>query len=184
VAAAAESFPAEDPRPLKTFFQDEGRFGRMGDPARCWAPEGLRPVVKTQRVREYTQVFSAVCPNDGQSFSLILPFADTPAMQLFLEELSQQFKHYRLVLVMDQAAWHRSRELGEFENIRILFQPSHSPELNPVEHLWEHIREKYLRNESWSSMEELEQELERILKRIVESAETIQSLIGFHWAIL
>jgi transposase len=169
---------------VKTFFQDEARFGRMVDPVSCWAPQGIRPVVKAHLVREYTHVFSAVCPNDGQSFSLILPYADTPAMKLFLEEFSHQFQQYRLVIVMDRAAWHRSKGLGEFENIRIIFQPAHSPELNPVEHLWEHIREKYLRNDSWSCMEDLEQELEDILKELITSADTIQSLVGFQWAII
>jgi hypothetical protein len=184
VGATAQSFSAEDSRPLKTFFQDEARFGRMTDPVSCWAPAGLRPLVKTHMIREYTHVFSAACPSDGQTFSLILPFADTPAMQLFLQELSQQFKDCRLVVVMDQAAWHRSKDLGEFENIRILFQPAHSPELNPVEHLWEHIREKHLRNHCWSSLEELEQQLEAILKELATSADTIRSLVGFHWAII
>lgn len=131
MGTTAQSFSAEDPRPLKTFFQDEARFGRMTDPVSCWAPAGFRPLVKTHMVREYTHVFSVACPSDGQTFSLILPLADTPAMRLFLQELSQQFKDYRLVVVMDQAAGHRSQGLGQFENIRILFQPAHSPELNP-----------------------------------------------------
>lgn len=156
----------------------------MADPVGCWAPAGLRPVVKTQMVREYTHIFAVVCPKDGQSFSLILPFADTPAMQLFLQELSQQFPQYRLVLVMDRAAWHRSKSLGAFENIRIVFQPTHAPELNPVEHLWEHIREKHLRNHSWLALEQLEQELERILKEIGQSPDMIQKLVGFPWAIV
>jgi len=184
VGAAAQSFCRQDSRPLKTFFQDEARFGRMTDPVNCWAPGGLRPLVKTHMIREYTHVFSAACPSDGQTFSLILPFADTPAMQLFLEELSQQFKDCRLVVVMDRAAWHRSKELGPFENIRILFQPAHSPELNPVEHLWEHIREKHLRNRSWSSLEDLEQQLEGILKQLAASADTVRNLVGFRWAII
>jgi putative transposase len=156
----------------------------MTDPVSCWAPSGLRPRVNTHMVREYTHVFSAACPSDGQTFSLILPFADTLAMQLFLQELSQQFKDSRLVVVMDRAAWHRSKDLGPFENIRILFQPAHSPELNPVEHLWEHLREKHLRNRCWSSLEDLEEQLEGVLKQLANSTETIRSLVGFHWAII
>jgi hypothetical protein len=50
-------------------------------------------------------------------------------------------------MVMDQAAWHRTSDIDGFENIRIIYQPPYSPELNPVEHLWEYIREKnYMRN--------------------------------------
>lgn len=184
MATAEEKFIKEDRRPVKLLFQDEGRFGRISDPAHCWAPKGIRPVVPAHIVREYTHVFSAVCPNDGESFSLILPYADTDAMNIFLKECSEYFKEYRIIMVMDKAAWHRSKDMGEHENIRILYQPSYSPELNPVEHLWEYIRENYLRNCIWSTLEALEKALETILKTIMESAEIIRSLVGFHWAIV
>jgi hypothetical protein len=75
---------------LKTFFQDEARFGRMTDPVSCWTPPGFRPLVKTHMVREYTHVFSVACPSDGQTFSLILPFADTPFF-LFLTQADISF---------------------------------------------------------------------------------------------
>jgi hypothetical protein len=183
VATAAASFAQEDPRPLKLFFHDEGRFGRISEATRCGAPQGVRPVVKAQIVRDYTHVFSAVCPQDGQSFSLVLPYADTEAMQIFLGEFADYYKDYRVVLILDRAAWHRSPQFAQFENLRILYQPPYSPEVNPVEHLWEHIREKYLRNFAWNSLEELESELVRILQQLTKSTETLQSLTGFHWAI-
>ena len=181
MAATAKDFGEEDARPIKLLFQDEGRFGRISDPAHCWAPKGIRPVVPTHIVREY---FSAVCPYDGQSCSLILPYADTDAMKLFLQECSERFKDYRVVMVMDQAVWHRTSDIDRFENIRIIYQPPYSPELNPVEHLWEYIRENYLRNCIWSTMEALEQTLEDILKTIMECADMIRSIVGFHWAII
>lgn len=78
---------------MKIFFQDEARLGRMADPAHCWAPKGLRPLVPTHIVREYTHVFSAVSPHDGQSFSLILPYANTDAMKIFLKECSEYLKN-------------------------------------------------------------------------------------------
>ena len=54
--------------PAESVFQDEARFGRMSNPARCWAPAGFRPIVPMQRVREYTYIYGAVCPADGESF--------------------------------------------------------------------------------------------------------------------
>jgi len=44
----------EEEELLEVFFQDEARFGRMSNPARCWAPAGFHPIVPMQRVREYT----------------------------------------------------------------------------------------------------------------------------------
>lgn len=184
MAAACQTFSPEDKRPLKVFFQDEGRFGRICKPTACWVPKGFRPTVKSQFIRQYTHVFSAACPNDGQSISLILPHANTEAMKIFLQECSKQLKKYRVVMVMDGASWHKDSMLDEFENIRIIHLPPYSPELNPVEHIWEHIREKYLRNFFWSSMEELEKKLESILREISNAAKKIQSLVGFKWAII
>ena len=184
MAATEKDFCPEDKRPVKLFFQDEARFGRISDSAYCWAPRGLRPVVSSQIVREFTHVFSAVSPNDGRSFSLILPYADTDAMNIFLQELSETFNEYRIILVMDKAAWHRSKDLHSIDNIRYIYQPPYSPELNPVEHLWEHIRENYFKNVHWLSMETLETALVAILKKITDCAEMIQQLVGFHWAII
>lgn len=180
---ASKSFEKEDTRPLKIYFQDEARFGRMQNPVACWAPKGLRPQVKLQRVREYTHVYSAVCPNDGDSFSLILPYSNTDMMSIFLKEFSEYSKDYRIVMIMDGAAWHKSTEFRLFENIRIIYQPPYSPELNPVEHLWEHLREKYFRNGYWLSIDKLENDLMNALVEVSKSKETIKSLAGFHWAI-
>jgi transposase len=184
VATAGRSFPPEDIRPLKVFFQDEARFGRISDLFGCWAPEGVRPVVQAQIIRQYTHVFSAVCPHDGESFSLILPYADSEAMEIFMERLSEQYSEYRLILVMDQAAWHRTSNLKKFENIRIIYIPPYSPEVNPAEHLWEHIREKYLRNSSWLSMNALADVLENALVLVEKSKQIIQGLVGFHWTLV
>ena len=183
MATAEKDFCPKDTRPVKLFFQDEARFGRISDPAYCWAPKGVRPIISSQIVREFTHVFSAVCPNDGQSFSLILPYADTDAMNIFFRELSEAFTEYRIILIMDKAAWHRSKDLSTGENIRTIYLPPYSPELNPVEHLWEYIRENYFKNAYWLSMESLETALASILEKMAEYAEIIRSLVGFHWAI-
>lgn len=169
---------------MKLFFQDEARFGRISDPTYCWAPRGFRPIISSQIVREYTYAFSAVSPNDGQSYSLILPYANTEAMNIFLWEFSKAFQEYRIILIMDKAAWHRSKDLTNMENIRYIYQPPYSPELNPVEHLWEYIRENYFKNAYWLSMEALEKVLATALKKIADCSEAIQSLVGFRWAII
>lgn len=179
--AASKKFGRNDKRPLKLFFQDEGRFGRIDTLVGCWAPSGVRPYLEQQIIRQYTHVFSAVCPRDGETFSLILPYADTEAMTIFLAELSKTYAHNRVVIVMDGAAWHKSKNLATFENIRIIFQPPYSPELNPVEHLWEHIREKYFWNRSWNSIKELEETLSIALAEVSAAKDVVRSFSAFHW---
>ena len=56
---------------------------------------------------------------------------------------------------MDQAGWHRSKDLVIPENIRFISQPAYSPELNPAEHIWEEIREKFLQNKAFKFLAEV-----------------------------
>ena len=78
--------------------------------------------------------------------SLLLPRADTAMMILFLEHVSQEFSDYFIVMQVDRAGWHDADELVIPENIRLILQPAYSPELNPVEHLWDYLRENYFHN--------------------------------------
>src|SRR5579872_4715472 len=78
--------------------QDEGRFGRISRPKRCWAPSGIRPAVPSQIVRESMYVFAAFAPSQGRLVSLILPTANTAMMNLFLEHLSQELADYFIVM--------------------------------------------------------------------------------------
>jgi len=65
-------------------FQDEAGFGRISDPSRCWTPKGIRPDVPSHRIREYRHLYGAVEPATGDSFFLVLPYANTLCMDLFL----------------------------------------------------------------------------------------------------
>jgi len=159
--------------------QDEGRFGRISSPRRCWVPPGLRPHVAAQLVREYTYVYAAVAPQLGLMTSLVLPRADTPMMQLFLDHVSETFAEYFIVMQVDQAGWHRSKALVIPENIRLISQPAYSPELNPVEHLWEELREKYFPNRLFASLDQLMEVLCQGLSELSADKERLKSMMCF-----
>ena len=112
--------------------QDEGRFGRISRPKRCWAPPGIRPHAPSQVVRESVYVFAAVAPSLGLMTSLVLLAANTTMMNLFLSQVSQTLADYFIVMQVDQAGWHRSNELQVPANIRLIEQPAYSPEVKPV----------------------------------------------------
>ena len=135
--AAVDTKEAGDERPVLILAQDEGCFGRISQAKRAWAPPGMRPHVPVQVVREYVYVSAAVSPMHGQLVSLILPETSTAMMNLFLEHVSRTFPDYFIVMQVDQAGWHRSQELVIPANIRLIPQPAYSPEVNPVEHVWD-----------------------------------------------
>ncbi len=76
--------------------------------------------------------------------SLILPWADTAMMTLFLSHVGTTFADSFIVMQVDQAEWHQAKDLSVPENIRLIAQPAYSPKLNPVEHVWDELRENTL----------------------------------------
>lgn len=159
--------------------EDEGRFGRVSIPRSAWAPPGVRPQAPRQVVREYTHVYTAVAPAEGKMTSLILPSADTEMMSLFLEHVSTTFAKYFLVMQVDQAGWHRSKDLKIPENVRLIAQPAYSPELNPVEHVWEELREKNLANLALASLDEVIDKVCEGLNQLEADPERLRSMTYF-----
>lgn len=134
--------------------QDEGRFGRVNIPRASWAPRGTRPTVTKQVVRQSFYVYCAVVPSLGKISSLILPFGNTEMMNLFLDNVSKEFSNNKIIMQLDGAGWHRSKSLKIPDNIYFIMQPPYSPEVNPTEHIWDEIREKYLHNKFFNSIDE------------------------------
>jgi hypothetical protein len=159
--------------------QDEGRFGRISDLRPCWAPKGIRPKAPRQVVRAYLYVYTAVSMALGKMTSLILPYANTAMMSLFLQEVAEDFKDYFVIMLADQAGWHISKKLQIPENIRLIHQPSHSPELNPVEHIWEDLREKAMPNKAFTSLDQLQEALCVRLRQLHDDPETLTSMTNF-----
>ena len=164
-------------------FQDEARFGRINKPKRCWVPKGLRPTVPCQIIREYTYSYAAVSPQDGNMVSLVLPYANTVCMTIFLEEVSKRFPDDYIVMVMDCAAWHRAKTLKIPKNIEIFPLLPYSPELNPVENIWDEIREKGFLNEVFNSMSGVEKRLCDTLRDLEVDCKRVKSITGWDWIL-
>jgi hypothetical protein len=159
--------------------QDEARFGRISTPKRAWAPAGIRPKTPRQVVREFCYVYAAVAPEQGLMTSLILPSTETAMMNRFLAQVAQDFADYFIVMQVDRAGWHLANDLQVPENIRLIFQPAYSPEVNPVEHLWEELREKYLHNLIFPSLDELIEVLCQGINQLTEDKERLRSMMFF-----
>jgi transposase len=86
-------------------------------------------------------------------------------------------------MVMDKAGWHKAKDLKVPQNMRIIFLPPYSPELNPAEHLWEEIREKWFPNRAFNSLSGVESVLVDALDSLEQSPEKVSSIAGFDWVI-
>ncbi len=111
--------------------------------------------------------------------SLLLPSADTQMMGLFLEHVSKTYEKYFVVMQVDQASWHVTKDLKIPENIRLIPQPAYSPELNPVEHIWEELREKQLANLALPSLDDVIDKVCEGLNRLEADPERLRSMTYF-----
>lgn len=170
-------------RTFRLMFQDEARFGRISEGAACWTFPGSRPLVGAQIVRQYTYAYAALSPADGLMDSFILPDMYTDTLSVFLEKIAQRHQKEFLVMILDGAPCHRSGTLVVPENLRLVEQPPYSPELNPVEHLWEEMREKWFANKTFDSMSAVIKKLITSLRSLEQSPQKIQSIAGFNWII-
>jgi hypothetical protein len=166
---------------VRLLFQDEGRFGRIRDTRRCWAPLPTRPVVGQQVVREYLYSFVAVSPQDGQFASLTLPWADAQTMSIFLAHTAAEFAGQLCILFLDGAGWHPAQNLRVPANLRLIFLPPYSPELNPAEHVWDYLRENHFGNDVLASLEEVADRLAQGLQALAAQPERVQTMTNFDW---
>lgn len=119
---------------------DEGRFGLKSTYTRTWSRRGTTPTVPVLQGYRNFYAYACVAPSTGDHFALFLPEVNTEMMNLFLREFAKEHRRERLLLVLDQAGWHVSNNLRIPRNIQLLHLPPYSPELNPVERLWRHLK--------------------------------------------
>ncbi len=76
-------------------------------------------------------------------------------MNLYLEQISLAYENEDIVIIMDQAGWHKSKEHVIPENITIIYLPPYSPELNPIERLWKYLKTNYIHNRVFESLKQM-----------------------------
>jgi transposase len=143
----------------------------------------MRPKVSAQLVREFTYAFAAVSPHDGGLDTLVLPEVTAQTMSLFLAEVASRHPADFILMCLDQAGWHRAKALVVPANMRLEWLLPYSPECNPVEHLWEEIREKWFANRLFRHLDAVEDTLVAALHTLEQETERVASITGFDWII-
>jgi putative transposase len=171
---------AEPDAKIRLMFMDEARYGRINEPERCWAPEGIRPVVLCQMIRDYVEVYGAVDPIHGDKCFVIAPRCNTQWTNAFLDVLSKRFERDYILVCADQAAWHKSKDVVLPDNIRMFYLPARTPEMNPIEQLWPEVRHDF-KNRMFKNNNLLIDELCVSLNSLTDSV--IKSVTGRKWVL-
>lgn len=162
-------------------FQDEAGFGRINKPKYCWCRKGTRPSVPCHHIREYRYAYGAVEPTTGESLFLVMPYCNTACMNIFMQKLSTQYPDDFILMVTDGASWHRSKSMIVPDNIALFPLLPYTPEMNPIEQIWKHLRAKGFRNEVFKSLEAVVERLCQVIREL--TSDTIRSVTGREWIV-
>ncbi len=166
---------------MRLIFQDEARFGRMSDPRSCWAPAPHRPVVNLALIREFRYEYAAVSPCDGCLDYMTVEKMNTDSMTRFLAQLSAAHSGEFIVMVLDGASSHKSKELKIPDNVSLIPLPPYSPELNPAEQIWNILRRDYFANRVFDSLDAATKQAERGLAEMAANNSAVRQLTNWPW---
>lgn len=154
----------------------------MSNYRRSWSKIGERTIIDNQQEFVNRYLYSAIDPINGDNFH-IYGFNDVNTLNInvFLKELQKFYKDYHLIIVWDNASFHKSKKL-ENQDLSIKFLPSYSPELNPVERFFQEMR-KVTANRIFENINAQEVLIEQALNNWMNNEKSIKNLCGYNWIL-
>ncbi len=165
-------------------FHDEARFGRLPVIRSDWAPAGVRPKVEAAIERQFRYVYGPISPIEGEPDWMDSDAMNTENMSCFLALVSKAHPNDRILMVVDGASSHKTTKLVVPENMTLLGMPPYSPELNPVEHLWDYVRDKACANTYVSKLDAVILRVNEELAQLASKAATVASMFCWPWIIV
>jgi hypothetical protein len=121
-------------------------------------------------------------PGTNNAFALVLPHANTAAMQEFLDRFAATLgEDEHVAMILDQAGWHGSNSLSVPANITLIPLPAYSPELNPVERVWLYLKERFLSHRLLDDYDAIVDAACKAWNRLLAEAGRIKSLCSYPW---
>ena len=171
-------------RKLQFWFQDEARMGQMGLLRHLWARKGTRPQVKRDCRFKSCVLFSAACPEYHLSAAHITDQSNTDEMNELLVAISAEVQEgYHAVVILDRATWHRSRDLVIPSNVSLLHLPPYSPELNPMETVYNHLKSNFHANRVFETIDDLKANTQRAWQAFADDPDLMKSIMHRKWVI-
>ena len=169
--------------PVEIWFQDEMRVGQKNSLVYQWAKKGSRPRQPKDQRYENAYLFGAVCPGRDTGAALIMPYADTEAMQKHLGEISRAVAPgAHALIILDQAGWHTTGKLKLPDNLTLVPLPPACPELNAAENIWQYLRQTYLSNRVFPTYAAIIDACQDAWRKLLAETGRIASIATRKWA--
>ena len=161
------------------------RVGQKTHRTRLWAKTGTRPRQVADLRTGCVYLYGAICPKRGAGAAMVMERADTQGMQLHLDEIGANIAlGAHAILILDQAGWHTTGKLKVPGNITLLSLPPRSPELNPVENVWEYLRQRWLSNRIFKDYDAILDAVCDAWNRLIVEPARIASIGNRSWAAI
>ncbi len=167
---------------MQLWFMDEARIGQKGRTCHRWDKKGERPPGLIDQRFASAWLYAAVRPKSGDDVALVLPSVSGVAMTIFLRHFGENLRPgVHAVLVLDQAGWHGAKALKVPANITLVPLPSYSPQLNPVQRVWEYLRERFLSHRLHQDFDAVLEAACRAWNRLTAETGRLLSLCAYPW---
>lgn len=162
----------------RVFFGDEAGFEGDPRPRHHWVKRGSRPTQGYHGGHLRRNIVGAVEPATGQLVSLIVAHCNTEVFQAFLDTMADEIpaeQGIQIHLVLDNAGWHKTASLN-WHHIKPVYLAPYSPDFNPIERLWQHLKSQAMAGYLTNDGEALTEKLLESLKDLLDKPETIRSV--------
>lgn len=144
---------------------------------RQWALKGTRPPAWKQTQYDYLYVFGAACPQTGQTVGLTAPYLNVDTVNAFFEQFKKETdSKVHVLMIWDQAGFHTSKKIDVPENVTIVPLPPYSPQLNPIEKLWQYLRHHHWANRIYDGYDELTEAVIQAWQEVCLDAKKVKSI--------
>ena len=149
-------------------FEDEMASKLHPNKGRIWTRE-KKPFIETNCSHKKVYVIGGVAPDKGKIYTTTNEKFNAEVFISFLKLLLSSIKG-RIILFIDNHPVHHSKKTREFlakhSRIKIDCLPKYSPDLNPKEHFWNYVRQKFLNNKLFETVEEMAEAVKEFIKNI------------------
>ena len=145
------------------YFQDESRFGLKTHIGRCLTARGIKPIVQYQHAFKNTYLYGSFSPINGDSFVYEIEGTTSEIFYEYIKAFSQYKKNEMKIIIIDNAGFHSLSKYDIPDNIAFVRIPPYSPELNPSEKIWAHIKQDY-KNRVFENLENVKKWLHDFIK--------------------
>lgn len=162
------------------YFEDESCVRLTPILGRTWAPVGKTPVQHVTGNRGSVAAISAVSNGGNLIFTLHRDKIRSAEIIQFLDQMLKHHHRRHLVVVMDQARPHIAKTVKDYiakqRRLHVFYLPPRSPELNPDEKIWNHLKNEELKAHRAKTVDELEKLIRKKLRRLSQNQSLVRGI--------